>query len=158
MPIQVAYLVIIEGIKIVVKLAAGRVRKILVIADCVIDLSMKDFTNLPAEVPVCCIRFIASREEARTIYVLLQVFDQRERALLVNRPVLVCYEDEYISVCSNICGLGPTKLISPLRMLNSSGSSSIDVERKNLPNFVRRFSSGNNFPFLSFALVMVRNL
>ena len=58
--------------------------------------------------------------------------------------------------CTNK-GLGPTIDISPFKIFNSSGSSSIDVERKNWPNLVSLISSGNRFPFSSFASVMVRN-
>ena len=56
------------------------------------------------------------------------------------------------------CGLGPITAMSPFKMLNSSGSSSRLVERRNLPYAVRRTSSGSNLPLASFSFVMVRNL
>ena len=49
-------------------------------------------------------------------------------------------------------------LISPFKMLKSSGSSSKLVERKNFPNFVSLTSSGSNSPFSSRPSVIVRNL
>ena len=55
-------------------------------------------------------------------------------------------------------GRGPTIDMFPIKMLNSSGSSSSEVLRKNLPYLVSRFSSGKRLPFRSFAFVMVRNL
>ena len=55
-------------------------------------------------------------------------------------------------------GRGPMTDISPLRILNASGSSSRLVERRNLPNLVSRTSSGSNSPFSSRSSVMERNL
>ena len=55
-------------------------------------------------------------------------------------------------------GLGPTRLISPFRMFQSSGSSSRLVERKNAPKRVSRSPSGRSFPSASFESNMVRNL
>src|SRR5690606_29451558 len=55
-------------------------------------------------------------------------------------------------------GRGPTRLMSPLSTLNSSGSSSKLVLRKKRPNLVSRCSSGKRRPFSSRASVIVRNL
>lgn len=55
-------------------------------------------------------------------------------------------------------GLGPMIAMSPLTMLNTSGSSSRLVERRARPNFVRRRSSGSRFPSASRSSVIVRNL
>ena len=49
-------------------------------------------------------------------------------------------------------------LISPFKILNSSGNSSKLVERKNFPNFVSLTSSGSSSPFSSRSSVIVRNL
>ena len=50
------------------------------------------------------------------------------------------------------------KLISPLIMFISCGSSSRLVLLKNAPNFVSLLSSGSNSPFSSLASVIVLNL
>ena len=47
--------------------------------------------------------------------------------------------------------------ISPFRILKSSGNSSSEVERRNLPYFVSLTSSGSRLPFSSFSQVIVRN-
>lgn len=49
-------------------------------------------------------------------------------------------------------------LISPRRMLKTSGSSSSEDARREQPNFVNRWSSGRRFPFSSLASVIVLNL
>ncbi|GAE95220.1 hypothetical protein JCM21714_4435 [Gracilibacillus boraciitolerans JCM 21714] len=48
--------------------------------------------------------------------------------------------------------------ISPFKILKSSGSSSRDVERSNLPNFVNLALSGSNSPLTSLSSVIVLNL
>lgn len=55
-------------------------------------------------------------------------------------------------------GLGPTRLISPLRTFMSSGNSSRLVERNILPNRVNRSTSGSNIPSGSLFSVIVLNL
>src|SRR5690606_19272141 len=55
-------------------------------------------------------------------------------------------------------GRGPTRLMSPLRTLNNSGSSSKLVLRKKRPSLVKRCSSGSRRPCASRASVIVRNL
>ena len=49
------------------------------------------------------------------------------------------------------------KLISPRRILISSGNSSIDVARSQRPKGVSRWASGSKAPLASQALFMVRN-
>ena len=49
-------------------------------------------------------------------------------------------------------------LISPFKILNSSGNSSKLVDLKNLPNLVNLIESESNSPFSSFSSVIVRNL
>ena len=70
------------------------------------------------------------------------------------RACSLLYNGKY---CGNN-GLGPISDMSPLRTLTNCGNSSIDVERTNLPTFVRRASSGNRFPLVSHSSVMVLNL
>src|SRR5699024_5930116 len=55
-------------------------------------------------------------------------------------------------------GLGPTKLISPFKILNNSGNSSKLEERKILPNFVILISFGNNSPLESTSFDILLNL
>ena len=55
-------------------------------------------------------------------------------------------------------GRGPTKLISPLSTLKSSGSSSILVFLKNLPKSTSLSLSGSNLPSVSLLFVIVLNL
>src|SRR5699024_4013429 len=55
-------------------------------------------------------------------------------------------------------GLGPIMLISPFKILNSSGNSSILVDRNNFPNFVSLCLFGKSIPFSSTAFVILLNL
>jgi glycosyltransferase involved in cell wall biosynthesis len=71
---------------------------------------------------------------------------------------LLACSGEYRSRYLTSKGLGPTKLISPFNILYNSGSSSILVLRKNLPNLVSLSVSGNKFPSASFLSIMLRNL
>lgn len=54
-------------------------------------------------------------------------------------------------------GLGPTKDISPFRILMSCGISSKEDFLRNLPKGMFRFSSGKRFPDASVSPVMLRN-
>src|SRR5688500_17689690 len=54
--------------------------------------------------------------------------------------------------------LGPTRLISPLKTFQSSGSSSILALRSQLPNGVSLSESGNKLPVQSRSSVIVLNL
>src|SRR5699024_606461 len=55
-------------------------------------------------------------------------------------------------------GLGPTKLISPFKIFQSSGNSSKLDALKVLPNLVSLSESDNNSPLLSTASLIDRNL
>ena len=55
-------------------------------------------------------------------------------------------------------GRGPISAMSPFSTLMSCGSSSMLVERTNLPTVVRRCASGSSLPFSSRSSVMVLNL
>lgn len=55
-------------------------------------------------------------------------------------------------------GRGPTILISPSKILKSSGNSSSEVFLNKAPNFVSLTLSGNNSPLVSRASVIVLNL
>ena len=55
-------------------------------------------------------------------------------------------------------GLGPMKLISPLRIFKSSGNSSKRVDRSIDPNLVSLCSSGKRIPCSSLSSVIERNL
>lgn len=59
--------------------------------------------------------------------------------------------------CTN-SGRGPINAISPFSTLTSCGSSSMLVERTNLPTLVNLCSSGRRLPSLSRSSVMVLNL
>ena len=52
----------------------------------------------------------------------------------------------------------PTRLISPFKILKSSGSSSRLVDLNSFPNLVSLISSGNKLPCSSLASVIVLNL
>ena len=65
---------------------------------------------------------------------------------------------EYSGRYCGSSGRGPISDMSPFRTLMSCGSSSIDVERTNLPTFVRRCASGNKPPSASRSSVIVLNL